>query len=170
MVTLQRLVWSVRATPARAGCPEMLRRVRAPRPPVLGHGEQFAGCRPLAFRIGQRAQQADVAGGTHPAREFTHRDVLRGPSPMRGMHEAAPHIPSGSSGAKTCGSATTAAASDANVAARIRGIPSAVRSADATCSGRGKTWVSPSVFGRCLPAPRRSASRASLQGRLRRPP
>ena len=30
--------------------------------------------------------------------------------------------------------------------ARIRGIPSAVRSADATCSGRGKTWVSPSVF------------------------
>src|SRR5215204_7542579 len=46
MVTLLRLVWSVRATPARAGCPKMLRRVRAPRPPALGHGEQFAGCRP----------------------------------------------------------------------------------------------------------------------------
>ena len=58
----------------------MLRRVGAPRPPALGPREQFAGCRPLAFRIGQRAQQADVAGWKRiRLAQFTHRDVLRGP-------------------------------------------------------------------------------------------
>ena len=100
MVTLQRLVWSVRATPARAGCPKVLRRVGAPRPPALGHGEQFAGCRPLAFRIGQRAQQADVAGWNASGSRSSRIAICAVHSPMPGSARSCATFRQGSSGAK----------------------------------------------------------------------
>ena len=64
----------------QAGCPKVLGRVGAPRSPALGPREQVAGRRPLSFRIGQGAQQADVARWKRiRLAQFTHRDVLCGP-------------------------------------------------------------------------------------------
>ena len=120
----------------------MLGRVGAPGSPALGPREQFAGCRPFPFRIGQGAQQTDVAGWKRiRLAQFTHRDVLRSPLANAGQCTKLRHTFSdASSGAKDLWIlGNDGRASDASVAARIRGIPSAVRGADARRSGRGKT-------------------------------
>ena len=63
-----------------ARCPQMQRRVGAPRPPAFGTRKQFGRRRSAAIRRGQRPQQPDV-GGRERVRlaQFAHRDVLRGP-------------------------------------------------------------------------------------------
>ena len=130
--------------------------VRAPgtpgsaRPRALRRG-------PHAALVGQRAHQADVGGGEGVGlAQRAQGDVLRGPLADAGSARRRDRLSSAALGRTAADRRRPRAASAASAAARVRGMPSAARSAPASRGG-GNTWVRPAAPGTGRRAARRSA-------------
>ena len=149
--------------------PKVLRRVGAPRPPALGHGEQFAGCRPLAFEsVNARNRPMSPAGNASGSRSSRIAMCCAVHSPMP---KCTPRhtFRQGSSGAKDVWIRNNGRRERRQRRGAHPRHPERRQVRRRHVQDEERHGSAPPCSGRCLPAPRRSASRASLQGRLRRP-
>ena len=153
-------MWSVRATPARAGCPKVLRRVGAPRPPALGHGEQLADVGLLPSEsVNARNRPMSPAGNASGSRS-SRIAICAVHSPMPGSARSCHTFRQGSSGAKDVWIRNNGRRERRQRRGAHRGIPSAVRSVRRHRSGRGKTWATALV--QAVACQRRAAARHEL--------